>query len=60
VKEPGLGMELAQSELELLYMQKYSDTAIPEAYERLILDCINGGARQHASFASSPDESDAC
>jgi len=36
-------MELAQSELELLYMQKYSDTQIPEAYERLILDCINGG-----------------
>ena len=46
VKEPGLGMELAQSELELLYTQKYESTPIPEAYERLILDCINGD-QQH-------------
>jgi len=46
VKEPGLGMELAQSELELLYTEKYEDTPIPEAYERLILDCINGD-QQH-------------
>jgi len=46
VKEPGLGMELAQSELELLYTQKYEGTPIPEAYERLILDCINGD-QQH-------------
>mmetsp|Transcript_201 Transcript_201/g.279 ORF Transcript_201/g.279 Transcript_201/m.279 type:complete len:521 (+) Transcript_201:104-1666(+) len=46
VKEPGLGMELAQSELELLYLRKYEGTAIPEAYERLILDCINGD-QQH-------------
>ncbi len=46
VKEPGLGMELAQSELELLYTEKYEDVNIPEAYERLILDCINGD-QQH-------------
>jgi glucose-6-phosphate 1-dehydrogenase len=46
VKEPGLGMELAQSELELLYTEKYEHTPIPEAYERLILDCINGD-QQH-------------
>jgi glucose-6-phosphate 1-dehydrogenase len=46
VKEPGLGMELAQSELELLYTRKYEDVSIPEAYERLILDCINGD-QQH-------------
>ena len=46
VKEPGLGVELAQSELELLYTRKYDGTYIPEAYERLILDCVNGD-QQH-------------
>ena len=38
VKEPGLDMNLAQSELELLYTTRYQRVVIPEAYERLILD----------------------
>jgi len=46
VKEPGLDMNLAQSELELLYTTRYQRVAIPEAYERLILDCMNGD-QQH-------------
>jgi len=46
VKEPGLDMNLAQSELELLYTTRYQRVLIPEAYERLILDCINGD-QQH-------------
>lgn len=35
-----------QGELELAYNMKYDDVVIPDAYERLILDCINGD-QQH-------------
>jgi glucose-6-phosphate 1-dehydrogenase len=38
VKKPGLEMATEQSELDLSYGQRYQDTKIPEAYERLILD----------------------
>jgi glucose-6-phosphate 1-dehydrogenase len=38
VKKPGLEMATEQSELDLSYGQRYQDTTIPEAYERLILD----------------------
>eukprot|EP00958_Prasinococcus_capsulatus_P011869 scaffold1183_cov418-Prasinococcus_capsulatus_cf.AAC.15 len=46
VKEPGYGVRITQQELELLYDAKYSSHTIPEAYERLMLDCINGD-QQH-------------
>lgn len=36
----------AQGELELAYNMKYDDVVIPDAYERLILDGINGD-QQH-------------
>ncbi|KAH6831290.1 glucose-6-phosphate dehydrogenase 6 [Perilla frutescens var. hirtella] len=46
VKKPGLEMTAAQSELDLSYRQRYQGIAIPEAYERLILDTIKGD-QQH-------------
>ena len=46
VKEPGLETTITQSEMELLYTDKYVNAVIPEAYERLILDCIYGD-QQH-------------
>ncbi|MCL7042069.1 hypothetical protein MKW94_016763 [Papaver nudicaule] len=46
VKKPGLDMSTIQSELGLFYGQRYQNVAIPEAYERLILDTIRGD-QQH-------------
>ncbi len=46
VKKPGLEMESIVSELDLSYKQRYGDTYIPDAYERLILDAIRGD-QQH-------------
>jgi len=46
VKDPGLEMAIHQSELELVYEKRYATAPIPEAYERLILDCLNGD-QQH-------------
>ena len=47
VKEPGLlETSITQSEMELNLMDKYVNAVIPEAYERLILDCIYGD-QQH-------------
>ena len=40
VKKPGLEMDSEMSELDLSYGERYEDVHIPEAYERLILDCI--------------------
>lgn len=44
-KIPGLGMRIDQERLDLSYKSKYADAEIPEAYERLILDCIHGDKR---------------
>ena len=46
VKKPGLEMESIVTELDLSYKQRYGDTYIPDAYERLILDAIRGD-QQH-------------
>ncbi|XP_018447778.1 glucose-6-phosphate 1-dehydrogenase 3, chloroplastic isoform X2 [Raphanus sativus] len=43
-KVPGLGMRLDQSHLNLLYSTRYSKE-IPDAYERLLLDAIEGERR---------------
>lgn len=43
VKKPGLDMDTEMSELDLSYQERYSDVNIPDAYERLILDCIRCG-----------------
>jgi len=46
VKKPGLDMAAELSELDLSYSERYSGVVIPDAYERLILDCIRGD-QQH-------------
>ncbi|XP_077211231.1 glucose-6-phosphate 1-dehydrogenase, chloroplastic-like isoform X2 [Tasmannia lanceolata] len=53
-KIPGLGMRIDRSKLNLLYATRYSN-AIPDAYERLLLDAIKG---EHRLFIRS-DELDA-
>ena len=44
-KIPGLGMRLDQTDLDLQYKTKYSGGALPDAYERLILDVVQGDKR---------------
>jgi glucose-6-phosphate 1-dehydrogenase len=43
VKRPGLDMDVEMSELDLSYKDRYNTVNIPDAYERLILDCIRYG-----------------
>ncbi|XP_051122671.1 glucose-6-phosphate 1-dehydrogenase, chloroplastic isoform X1 [Andrographis paniculata] len=43
-KVPGLGMRLDRSNLNLLYKTRYSKE-IPDAYERLLLDAVEGERR---------------
>ena len=43
-KLPGLGLTLDQTKLDLSYSTRYQ-THLPDAYERLILDVINGDKR---------------
>jgi len=43
-KVPGLGLRLDTTKLDLSYSDKYR-TQLPDAYERLILDVINGDKR---------------
>jgi glucose-6-phosphate 1-dehydrogenase len=42
-KRPGLDMKLATAEMDFLYKDAYSE-AIPEAYETLLLDVLEGDA----------------
>jgi glucose-6-phosphate 1-dehydrogenase len=41
-KIPGLKMRFQPKELDLSYKSAFADTVIPEAYESLLLDVING------------------
>jgi glucose-6-phosphate 1-dehydrogenase len=43
-KVPDQGMDLRPSDLEFHYKSSYPDKAIPEAYERLLLDAVQGDA----------------
>jgi glucose-6-phosphate 1-dehydrogenase len=43
-KVPGLGLRLDTTKLDLSYSDRYR-TQLPDAYERLILDVINGDKR---------------
>ncbi|KAK9471388.1 glucose-6-phosphate dehydrogenase [Dipodascopsis tothii] len=54
-KLPGLSMKTSVTELDLTYRERYTDLVIPEAYEALILDAING---DHSNFVRD-DELDA-
>jgi glucose-6-phosphate 1-dehydrogenase len=44
-KIPGLGMRLDQTDLDLQYKTKFNAAELPDAYERLILDVVNGDKR---------------
>lgn len=46
VKEPGLELSPAISELDLDYRRRYPGVVIPDAYSRLILECLRGD-QQH-------------
>ncbi|KAK9461747.1 glucose-6-phosphate dehydrogenase [Lipomyces oligophaga] len=54
-KLPGLTMKTSVTELDLTYKRRFSNLHIPEAYEALILDAING---DHSNFVRD-DELDA-
>jgi glucose-6-phosphate 1-dehydrogenase len=43
-KAPEQGMVLRAADLEFHYRQSYPDTPLPDAYERLILDALQGDA----------------
>lgn len=43
-KVPGLGLRIDTTRLDLTYKSRYQ-TDLPDAYERLVLDCINGDRR---------------
>lgn len=44
-KVPGLGLNLDVTKLDLTYKSRYEDQHLPDAYERLILDVVNGDKR---------------
>jgi len=41
-KTPGMSFTLEETELDLTYNSRYKNARLPEAYERLILDCFVG------------------
>jgi glucose-6-phosphate 1-dehydrogenase len=46
-KTPGLHMGTLPADLDLTYKERFEDARIPEAYEALILDALNG---DHSQF----------
>ncbi len=46
-KAPGLAMRTVPTEMDLTYKNRFEDLKIPEAYEALILDALNG---DHSNF----------
>lgn len=46
-KKPGLEMNTLPADLDLTYKERFSEVRIPEAYEALILDALNG---DHSNF----------
>lgn len=51
-KVPGLGFEVQQIRMDLLYAAKFQQKKLPEAYERLLLDVLAG---QHSNFVSAEE-----
>ncbi len=43
-KMPGAGMRVKPVDMDFHYAQDFGDTALPEAYERLLLDAMQGDA----------------
>ena len=54
LKKPGLEMDAIVSEMDLSYKQRYSESYIPDAYERLLLDALRGD-QQHFVRRCGPD-----
>jgi len=52
VQLPGLGMRLDTTKLDLVYKDQYSKE-LPDAYERLLLDVVNGACVQVCTCASN-------
>ncbi len=48
MKEPGAGFQIKNVNMNFHY-KDLSDAAVPEAYERLLLDCMHGDATLYAS-----------
>lgn len=46
-KTPGYAFRAIPTEMDLTYKRRFTDTKIPEAYEALILDALNG---DHSNF----------
>lgn len=46
-KYPGLGTETVTSDMDFTYHRRFTNLHIPQAYESLILDCLNG---DHSNF----------
>ncbi|KIJ70545.1 hypothetical protein HYDPIDRAFT_105287 [Hydnomerulius pinastri MD-312] len=46
-KSPGYAFRAMPTEMDLTYKRRFTDTKIPEAYEALILDALNG---DHSNF----------
>ena len=44
VKTPGAGMHTRSVDMEFHYAENFGETALPEAYERLLLDALQGDA----------------
>ncbi|MDX9954219.1 MAG: glucose-6-phosphate dehydrogenase [Anaerolineae bacterium] len=44
VKTPGAGMRTRSADMEFHYAEDFGATALPEAYERLLLDALQGDA----------------
>ncbi|ORX89645.1 glucose-6-phosphate 1-dehydrogenase [Basidiobolus meristosporus CBS 931.73] len=55
-KKPGLSMDTVISELDLSYRRRFSDARIPEAYESLILDALQG---DHSNFVRDDELNEA-
>ncbi|MAF80685.1 glucose-6-phosphate dehydrogenase [bacterium] len=51
-KKPGLTYELEPRELSFSYQDSEADTALPDAYEKVLYDCIRG---DHTLFASTEE-----
>ncbi|KAK8792781.1 hypothetical protein WA158_004945 [Blastocystis sp. Blastoise] len=52
VKSPGLTTQPMLSELDLTYKQRYDSAYIPDAYEKLIIDCMRG---DHSHFVRTDE-----
>ncbi|XP_027206244.2 glucose-6-phosphate 1-dehydrogenase-like [Dermatophagoides pteronyssinus] len=55
-KEPGMTFRLSETELDLTYQNRYKDSRLPDAYERLLMD-VFAGSQMH--FVRSDELSEA-